>query len=426
MKCSAAICTFTAVDAGYCRTHLRSRVGGPTEESKMSYVVRPDGSIVTETLEEALALSQALGGASARTAVVLAPKVIETGIQKVVQFGECWRYHKGCKNKTPILPTARPSVVCFEHASPATRANWKRMEERHGQPLVFPSSETSLDNPPSYVQIPRLKQVPLFTAEDIQAVAVIGQVWRIVAPSKIEGYRDVRIVKVEEYIAAITLGTANRDHWSFEKFAERAIELIDGPSKRPFANSDELRQLVAIGQIWRIASSKIPYYQDIRIGRFYDDDNFNTTKVNSDLSRSNLSRWMSFNALAEKAIELRQQSPDPTITVDRAKGPVEPSTLGTPDRIRPVVLSDIESSSVDWLWHHRIAAGSLTVLFAPPGVGKGTLTAALARSSHQGWNTAGRPTRARGPPGALRGRRGRSENDLAPPARGLRAQIQPW
>jgi len=41
-------------------------------------------------------------------------------------------------------------------------------------------------------------------------------------------------------------------------------------------------------------------------------------------------------------------------------------------------LADVDTASIDWLWYHRIPRAMVTVLYADPGVGKGTLVATLA------------------------------------------------
>lgn len=46
--------------------------------------------------------------------------------------------------------------------------------------------------------------------------------------------------------------------------------------------------------------------------------------------------------------------------------------------LRPTSLKAVVTAPVRWLWNHRIPAGMLTVLYAAPGVGKGTLAATLA------------------------------------------------
>lgn len=46
--------------------------------------------------------------------------------------------------------------------------------------------------------------------------------------------------------------------------------------------------------------------------------------------------------------------------------------------VGPTALSSIESAPVRWLWQHRIPVGMLTVLYAAPGIGKGTLAATIA------------------------------------------------
>ena len=52
--------------------------------------------------------------------------------------------------------------------------------------------------------------------------------------------------------------------------------------------------------------------------------------------------------------------------------------------LRPTMLSDVLPGTIRWLWEHRIPRGMLTVLFAPPGTGKGTVTAALAAAVTRG------------------------------------------
>lgn len=45
--------------------------------------------------------------------------------------------------------------------------------------------------------------------------------------------------------------------------------------------------------------------------------------------------------------------------------------------LAPTLLHDVDVAQIDWLWRHRIPAGMLTVLYADPGAGKGTLAAML-------------------------------------------------
>jgi len=58
-------------------------------------------------------------------------------------------------------------------------------------------------------------------------------------------------------------------------------------------------------------------------------------------------------------------------------------TLSAP-KIQPAALSDTVAKKIDWFWRDRIPAGMVTVLYGPPGLGKGTLTATLAAAATMG------------------------------------------
>ena len=57
--------------------------------------------------------------------------------------------------------------------------------------------------------------------------------------------------------------------------------------------------------------------------------------------------------------------------------------VGSPADVS-VSISDVAPASVEWLWRDRIPLGMVTVVFAPPGVGKGTLTVAVAAAVTRG------------------------------------------
>ncbi len=46
-------------------------------------------------------------------------------------------------------------------------------------------------------------------------------------------------------------------------------------------------------------------------------------------------------------------------------------------KIRSTNMADIEMENVDWLWHHKIALGKITLIAGDPGLGKSQITAAL-------------------------------------------------
>ena len=47
--------------------------------------------------------------------------------------------------------------------------------------------------------------------------------------------------------------------------------------------------------------------------------------------------------------------------------------------IQGILLSDIETQQVHWLWEKRIPMGKITILDGDPGLGKSTLTAGRSR-----------------------------------------------
>lgn len=57
---------------------------------------------------------------------------------------------------------------------------------------------------------------------------------------------------------------------------------------------------------------------------------------------------------------------------------ISPPPAPTPPQTSWTSMADVLPMHVRWLWRHRVPAGMLTVVFALPGVGKGTLTVALA------------------------------------------------
>lgn len=95
---------------------------------------------------------------------------------------------------------------------------------------------------------------------------------------------------------------------------------------------------------------------------------------------------------AELLAHLREHARRHDAPPEPAPAPPPPRRRGRPPKLLQLVppaapvpatpearsLDDVEAAPVVWLWHHRIPSEMLTVLYADPGIGKGTLTASIA------------------------------------------------
>jgi hypothetical protein len=55
------------------------------------------------------------------------------------------------------------------------------------------------------------------------------------------------------------------------------------------------------------------------------------------------------------------------------------------DELEVVRAADVRMESVQWLWHHRLPLGKLSIIVGHPGLGKSQLTMWLAAAVTQGW-----------------------------------------